>query len=90
VVLKEIWHPGDGFAGLGRSIGEHIPPGEEKDFWRDQVEATIAYWTGPGKDAPAPDPIERAPRSARHSEQRGRRDQASAQYGLRQQAGSLF
>src|SRR5690348_2442506 len=41
VVLKDLWHPGDGFAGLSRSLGEHIQPGQEQGFWRTQVEKTI-------------------------------------------------
>lgn len=60
VVLKGLWHAGDGFAGLARSLGKHIQPGQERAFWRSQVEAVIQYWTGPGKDEPAPDPVEKA------------------------------
>jgi hypothetical protein len=60
VVLKGIGHAGDGFAGLGRSLGKQIQPGQERAFWRAQVEAVIQYWTGPGKDERAPDPIAKA------------------------------
>jgi hypothetical protein len=60
VVLKEFWHPGDGFAGLGRSLGKQIQAGQERAFWRSQVEAVVKYWTGPGRDEPALDPIEKA------------------------------
>jgi hypothetical protein len=60
VVLKGIGHAGDGFAGLGRSLGKHIQPSQERTFWRSQVEAVIEYWSGPGKDEPASDPVAKA------------------------------
>jgi hypothetical protein len=53
-------HAGDGFAGLGRDLGEQIQPGAERAFWRGQVEAVIQYWTGPGKDESGSDPVAKA------------------------------
>jgi hypothetical protein len=60
VVQAGSLHAGDGFAGLGRDLGEHIQTGAERAIWRSQVETVIQYWTGPGKDEPAPDPVAKA------------------------------
>ena len=60
VVHKGDYQAGDGFAGLARQLGYQIQPGQERAFWRSQVEAVVQYWTGPGKNTPAPTPIERA------------------------------
>ena len=57
VVQKMTMRAGDGFADLGRSLGFGIPPGDEYGFWVEQVEETVRYWTGPGKDAAASDPV---------------------------------
>ena len=43
---------GGGFAELGRSLGHQIQPGQERAFWREQVEAVASYWTGAGKQEP--------------------------------------
>ena len=51
---------GDGFAGqLGLSLGYHIQAGQERAFWRSQVEEVVRYWAGQGH-TPAPDPTARA------------------------------
>jgi hypothetical protein len=60
VVQAGTLRAGDGFAVLGRSLGDEVQPGAELAFWREQVEAVIGYWTGPGKDEPAPDPVAKA------------------------------
>jgi hypothetical protein len=41
---------GDGFAGLGRSLGYQIQPGQERAFWRGQVEKVVEYWTESAED----------------------------------------
>jgi hypothetical protein len=59
VVRKQTRQAGDGFAVLGRELGERIQDGQERSFWRSQVEAVILYWSGQGgsKDGQAaPDP----------------------------------
>jgi hypothetical protein len=48
VVRKQTRQAGDGFAVLGRSLGERIQDGEERSFWRSQVEAVVTYWSGQG------------------------------------------
>jgi len=60
VVRSSDYQAGIGFAGLGRDLGYHIQPGQERAFWRQEVEKVVRYWTGPGKDAPPPNPMERA------------------------------
>jgi hypothetical protein len=60
VVHAGDYQAGDGFAGLGRDLGYQIQLGQERAFWRSQMEAVVQYWTGPGKNTPAPTPIERA------------------------------
>jgi hypothetical protein len=60
VVQAGTQHAGDGFASLGRDLGEQIQSGAERAFWRSQVEAVIHHWTGPGKDEPPPDPVAKA------------------------------
>ena len=60
VVQAATHQAGDGFAALARSLGMQIQPGAELAFWRSQVEVIIQYWTGPGKDEPAPDPVAKA------------------------------
>lgn len=60
VVQAATFQAGDGFAGLGRSLGQQIQPGQEKAFWRSQVEAVIRYWTSPEKDESASDPLDKA------------------------------
>jgi hypothetical protein len=46
VVLKYARRPGKGFAELARSLGKQIAPGQEMDFWRNEVERVIAFWAG--------------------------------------------
>jgi hypothetical protein len=29
-------------------VGERIPAGQERSFWRGQVEAVVSYWSGQG------------------------------------------
>lgn len=61
VVQKQTMRAGDGFANdLGRSLGFDIPPGGERKFWLEQVGAVVRYWTGPGRDTGAPDPVNEA------------------------------
>ena len=60
VVQAGTLHAGDGFAVLGRRLGEQVQPGAELAFWRDQVEAVIGYWSVPGRDEPVPDPVAKA------------------------------
>lgn len=60
VVRATDQQPGPGFADLGHNLGYQIQPGQERAFWRSQLEAVVRYWTGPGKDIPASDPTERA------------------------------
>jgi hypothetical protein len=57
VVQAATLRAGDGFADLGRNLGELIQPGAEQAFWRGQVEAVVQYWTGPGADEPESDPV---------------------------------
>ena len=40
--------------------GVEIQPGQEKKFWRVQVEAVVRYWNGPGQDESASDPLDQA------------------------------
>jgi hypothetical protein len=62
VVRQQTRQAGDGFAVLGRDLGERIQDGQERSFWRSQVEAVISYWSGrdSGEDGEggeaAPDP----------------------------------
>jgi hypothetical protein len=51
---------GAGFTGLARDLGYQIQPGQERAFWRSQVESLIRYWTGPGKDVTAASSTDRA------------------------------
>jgi hypothetical protein len=61
VVQKLTMRAGDGFArDLGRGLGFDIPPGGELGFWLEQVEKIVRYWTGPGKESAAPDPVSEA------------------------------
>jgi hypothetical protein len=60
VVHSGNYEVGSGFAGLARALGEQVQPSAERAFWRSQVEAIVRYWTGPGKDEQAPDPVEKA------------------------------
>lgn len=60
VVHANDYQAGDGFAVLGRDLGHQIQPGQERAFWRKQVEEVIRYWTGPGTSTPSPAPVERA------------------------------
>lgn len=53
VVLAGERHASDGFAGLGRELGYEILPGQERAFWRSQVEEVVRYWNGPGRDLDA-------------------------------------
>jgi hypothetical protein len=57
VVRKMTMRAGEGFADLGRDLGLDIPPGREDRFWLEQVEKAVRYWTGPGRDSAAPDPV---------------------------------
>lgn len=45
VVLKHSRRPGKGFAKLARSLGKKVVPGQEMDFWRNEVERVIVVWT---------------------------------------------
>jgi hypothetical protein len=58
VVQKVTMRAGDGFAdALGRGLGFNIPIGGEREFWLDQVNEVVRYWTGPEKDAVELDPV---------------------------------
>jgi hypothetical protein len=46
VVRKYSRRPGKGFAKLARSLGKQIIPGQEMDFWRNEVERVITFWAG--------------------------------------------
>jgi hypothetical protein len=41
---------GDGLAKMARPHGIHVPEGGESQFARDQVDASVAYWTTHGED----------------------------------------
>jgi hypothetical protein len=60
VVQAGNLHAGAGFAGLGRDLGFQIQPGQERAFWRNQVDEVVQYWTSKVEDAPAPSPTDRA------------------------------
>jgi hypothetical protein len=60
VVQAGTLRAGDGFAVLGRSLGEQIQPGAELAFWRNQIEAVIRYWSLLGRNEPARDPVAKA------------------------------
>ena len=51
---------GKGFAGLGRDLGFQIQPGEERAFWRNELEEVVLYWTGQGKETADHSPKDRA------------------------------
>jgi hypothetical protein len=55
VVRKQTRQAGDGFAVLGRELGEHIQEGEERSFWRSQVEAVVRQWSGQDGAQETPD-----------------------------------
>jgi hypothetical protein len=46
VVRKHSRRPGKGFGELARYLGEQIVPGQEMDFWRNEVMSVIACWAG--------------------------------------------
>jgi hypothetical protein len=50
VVQAGTLQAGDGFAELGRNLGYQIQPGQERAFWRGQVEAAVSYWSRPGEE----------------------------------------
>jgi hypothetical protein len=60
VVQAGSMQAGTGFAGLGRDLGFQIQPGQERAFWRSQLDEVVRYWTNQELDAPAPTPTERA------------------------------
>ena len=61
VVHKADLQAGEGFAGLAHNLGFEIQAGQERAFWRSQVEEVVRYWTGPGKTTiHDQDPRERA------------------------------
>lgn len=55
VVQAGTLHAGDGFVQLARDLGHQIQPGQERAYWRSQVEAVVHYWHGPGRDVTAED-----------------------------------
>ena len=59
VVQAGTLHTGPGFAGLGRELGYQIQQGQERAFWRSQVEAVVRYWTA-AEETPTLTPTERA------------------------------
>ena len=60
VVHSADGQAGDGFAGLGRHLGFQIQPGQERAFWRNQLEEVVRYWTSSGETVDAQAPKERA------------------------------
>lgn len=60
VVQSGSYLPGNGFAGLGRDLGFQIQVGQERGFWRTQLEDVVRYWTGPEADTAASDPTAKA------------------------------
>lgn len=60
VVLKANGQASDGFAVLGRGLGYDIQPGQERAFWRSQVEEAVRYWTTEGRETPTATPVDRA------------------------------
>jgi hypothetical protein len=56
VVQAGTLQAGDGFAELGRSLGYQVQPGQEKAFWRSQVEAIASYWSGAGEETAVTSP----------------------------------
>jgi hypothetical protein len=59
VVQAGTLHAGAGFAGLGRDLGFKIQAGQERAFWRNQVDEVVRYWTGQVQDALIPTPTDR-------------------------------
>jgi hypothetical protein len=51
---------GDGFAGLGRGLGFEIQPGQERAFWRSQLEEVVRYWTSHAAGTETLTPTQRA------------------------------
>jgi hypothetical protein len=45
VVQTATWKPGEGFIGIAKGLGFHIPPGHEREFERHQLEEVVRYWT---------------------------------------------
>jgi hypothetical protein len=60
VVHSSDMQAGNGFAELARGLGYQIQPGQERGFWRSQVEALVQYWTGAGQDNVTASSTERA------------------------------
>ena len=48
---------GSGFAALGRELGFDIPDGKaaERQFWREQLDASVEYWSDDRPDGVLPD-----------------------------------
>ena len=60
VVHSADMQAGDGFTGLARSLSYQIQTGQERAFWRSQIEDLVRYWTGPGKDTATASSTEQA------------------------------
>ena len=60
VVHSGDMQAGAGFTGLAHDLGYQIQPGQERAFWRSQVEDLVRYWTGPGKDTAVASSTEQA------------------------------
>src|SRR5262249_43068168 len=54
VVQAASRRAGDGFAELGRDLSYQIEEGQERAFWRGQVEEVVRYWTGAGQGSGGP------------------------------------
>jgi hypothetical protein len=60
VVQSGTYQPGNGFAGIGRELGYQIQSGQERAFWRNQVEEIVRYWTSSEADLTSENPTAKA------------------------------
>ena len=60
VVQAGSMQAGTGFAGLGRDLGFQIQPGQERAFWRAELDEVVRYWTSHTLDESAPTPTQQA------------------------------
>jgi len=55
VVQERTNRASDGFAELCRDLGHQIQPGQERVYWRGQVEAVVRYWRSTGREVTTED-----------------------------------
>jgi hypothetical protein len=70
VVQAETNRASDGFAELCRDLGHQIQPGQERVFWRGQVEAVVRYWRSTSSEVTAEDSPSETARSLINSAMR--------------------